>query len=200
MAVRNTYDEGVTLAGVDLDGVDREGLVVDGVGLDDGHVVAVNGEDIVGVARQREKTHTVAESTVSNGTVSTVEGITNRLPCSTVITARSVLSPPAKRPNPLIRVESEPILNVLQLDPVLTPCAGVNLREGSTERSGGVIPIRERDDRGLVVDVVKVRMRVTRVVYDHRAAQTIAVLRRQVTVVPEGACGCGVLAADYGRT
>lgn len=72
MAVRNTYDEGVTLAGVDLDGVDREGLVVDSVGLDDGHVVAVDGEDIVGVAREREKTHTVAESTVSNDATLTI--------------------------------------------------------------------------------------------------------------------------------
>lgn len=51
-----------------------------------------------------------------------------------------------------------------------------------------------------VVDVVQVSARVVRVVHNERTPQTITVLRGQVTVVPEGACGCGVFTADYGRT
>ncbi len=185
------------MSGVNLNRVDHEGLVVDSISLDDGHVVAVDREDIVGVARQREKTHAVAENNVSNSTVLN-KCSTNRLPCSTVITARSVLSPPAKRPNPLIRVASE-VLIVIQLD-LVHSMRCVNLRESSPERSGSVVPISERNDRRLVVDVVEVRMGVIRVVYDHRTPQTIAVLRGQMTMVPERACGCGALAADYGRT
>ena len=38
-----------------------------------------------------------------------------------------------------------------------------------------------------VIDVVERRVRVVGVVHDHRSAETIAVLSRQVAVVPEGA-------------
>jgi hypothetical protein len=39
----------------DLDGVDRQRLVQLAIGLDDGHVVAVNGEGEVGVAGDRDE-------------------------------------------------------------------------------------------------------------------------------------------------
>ena len=55
-----TYDEGVPLACEDLDGVDGERLVVDRVDLDDGHVVAVDGEREVRVARHGDEAEAVA--------------------------------------------------------------------------------------------------------------------------------------------
>ena len=52
-------DERVALACVDLDLVNGEGLVVDRVDLDDRHVVAVDRERVVGVARERGETEAV---------------------------------------------------------------------------------------------------------------------------------------------
>ena len=50
------------------------------------------------------------------------------------------------------------------------------VRETGTQRRGGVVPVRERDDRGLVVNVVEVGVRVVRVVNNEGATETIAVL------------------------
>ena len=54
-----TYDERVPLASKDLDRVDSDGLVVHAVSLNDSHVVAVDREGVVGVARQRNKAEAV---------------------------------------------------------------------------------------------------------------------------------------------
>jgi hypothetical protein len=43
-----------------LDVVDRVSLRVDAIDLDDGHVVAVDGENVVGVARDGNDAETVA--------------------------------------------------------------------------------------------------------------------------------------------
>ena len=51
-----------------------------------------------------------------------------------------------------------------------------------------MVPVRERDDRGLVVNVIEVGVRVVRVVNNEGATKTIAVLSRQMAVVPERAC------------
>lgn len=48
-----------------------------------------------------------------------------------------------------------------------------------------MVPVHERDDRGLVIDVVEIRMGVVRVVDNEGATETVAVLGRQVAVVPE---------------
>ena len=55
-----TYHEGVALRRVDAYLVDaRQGLGVVTVGLNDSHVVIINGEVEVGVARHRDKSETV---------------------------------------------------------------------------------------------------------------------------------------------
>ena len=53
-------DERVALPGEDLDGVDRERRVVDRIGLDDGHGMAVDGEGEVGIAREGDEAEAVA--------------------------------------------------------------------------------------------------------------------------------------------
>ena len=49
----------VALTSVDLDGVDGKGLVVDGVDFNDSHVVTVDGEGEVGVARDGNEAEAV---------------------------------------------------------------------------------------------------------------------------------------------
>ena len=57
---QTTYHEGVALRRVDAYLVDaRQGLGVVTVGLNDSHVVIINGEVEVGVARHRDKSETV---------------------------------------------------------------------------------------------------------------------------------------------
>ena len=58
-------------------------------------------------------------------------------------------------------------------------------REAGTEGRSGVVPVHEGDDSRLVVDIVEVRVRVIGVVDNKGAAEAVAVLRRQVAVVPE---------------
>ena len=53
-------DERVALPCEDLDGVDRERRVVDRIGLDDGHGMAVDGEGEVGIAREGDEAEAVA--------------------------------------------------------------------------------------------------------------------------------------------
>ena len=61
------------------------------------------------------------------------------------------------------------------------------LRELGTESRGGVIPVHESNDGGLVVDIVEVQVRVVGIINDHRSTKTVTILRGQVTVVPESA-------------
>ena len=49
-----------------------------------------------------------------------------------------------------------------------------------------MVPVRQRDNCGLVIDVVEARVRVIRVVHHESATETVTVLRGQVAVVPEG--------------
>ena len=78
-------------------------------------------------------------------------------------------------------------------------------RETSTKCSGSMVPVHQRNHSGFykitmskirtrtkgvrrtVINVVQVEVRVVRVVDDHRTTETIAVLSRQVAVVPESA-------------
>ncbi len=48
-----------------------------------------------------------------------------------------------------------------------------------------MVPVRERDDGRLVVDVIETRVRIVRVVHNERTTETVTVLCRQVAVVPE---------------
>lgn len=54
-----TYNEGITLASKDLDGIDLEGLAVNTIDFNNGHVMIVDGEDMVGLAREGHETETV---------------------------------------------------------------------------------------------------------------------------------------------
>ena len=56
-----------------------------------------------------------------------------------------------------------------------------------------MVPVRKGDHSRVVIDVVERRMRVIGVVDDEGATKTVAVLSRQVAVVPEsaGLVGCG---------
>ncbi len=54
-----TYDEGISLTSVDMNRIDGHRLVADRVRLDDRHVVLVDREDEVRVARERDKAETV---------------------------------------------------------------------------------------------------------------------------------------------
>ena len=56
---RNTYHERVPLSRENLDGVHRDRLRLNPVRLDDGQVMAVDAEDVVRVARQRDKAEAV---------------------------------------------------------------------------------------------------------------------------------------------
>ena len=56
------YNERVTLTSVDLDRVDNDRLVVDRVSLNDRHVVPVDREGEVRVARHRNKAETVTRA------------------------------------------------------------------------------------------------------------------------------------------
>ena len=54
-----TYDERVPHAGEDLKRVDLARLNIDRIGLNDGHIVTVNAEGEVRIARDRNQTETV---------------------------------------------------------------------------------------------------------------------------------------------
>lgn len=60
MCVPSTYHEGVTLSRENLNGVGGDGLCLDTVRLDDGEVMAIDAEHVVGVARQRYQAEAVA--------------------------------------------------------------------------------------------------------------------------------------------
>ena len=62
---RNTYHERVPLSRENLDGVHRDRLRLNPVRLDDGQVMAVDAEDVVRVARQRDKAEAVPKEKVS---------------------------------------------------------------------------------------------------------------------------------------
>ena len=78
-----TYNKGVPLPGEDLDRVDDDRLVVDRISLNDRHVVPVDREREVRVARHRDKTETVtlALSDIDDGEFT---GFTARKPTETV--------------------------------------------------------------------------------------------------------------------
>ena len=57
---RQTYDEGVPLSSENLDLIYSQRLVVDSVDLDNCHIVVVDAELPVGIARNRDKTEPVA--------------------------------------------------------------------------------------------------------------------------------------------
>ncbi len=57
---KGTYNERVPLTGENLDRVHGDGFDVDAVDLDNGEVVALNGKDMVGIAREREQAEAVA--------------------------------------------------------------------------------------------------------------------------------------------
>ena len=50
-----------------------------------------------------------------------------------------------------------------------------------------MVPVRKRDDRRFIVEVVEVQVRVVGIINDHRSTKTVTILRGQVTVVPESA-------------
>ena len=60
MLFEETYDERVPLASVDLDGVDGVRLGVDRVGLDDGQIVVVDAEHVIGIAGHGYEAEAVA--------------------------------------------------------------------------------------------------------------------------------------------
>ena len=64
------------------------------------------------------------------------------------------------------------------------PLMRTDVRELVTERRSDVIPVYEGDHSRLVIDVVHVQVRVLGVVDHHRSTQTIAVLCRNVRMVP----------------
>ena len=51
-----------------------------------------------------------------------------------------------------------------------------------------MVPVGQCDDSRLVVDIVKARMRIVGVVDNESTTKAVAVLGRQMAVVPEGAC------------
>ena len=76
-------DERVALACVDLDFVHGERLVVDGIDLDDGHVVVVDGEGEVGVARNGDEAEAVAFA-LRHGDNGQVDRVTTSVPAKAV--------------------------------------------------------------------------------------------------------------------
>ena len=64
------------------------------------------------------------------------------------------------------------------------PLMRTDLRELITERRSDVIPVYEGDHSRLVIDVVHVQVRVIGVVDYKRTTEAVAVLRRNVRVVP----------------
>ena len=62
---RNTYHERIPLSRENLDGIHGDGLRLNPVRLDDGEVMAVDAEDVVRVARQRDKAEAVPKEKVS---------------------------------------------------------------------------------------------------------------------------------------
>ena len=68
----------------------------------------------------------------------------------------------------------------------------VPVRKGDDRRLCSMISLRAQNikvERSLtIINVIQVRMRVVRIIDDHRTTETIAVLGRQVTVVPERPC------------
>ena len=50
-----------------------------------------------------------------------------------------------------------------------------------------MVPVRQGDDGGVIVNIVITEVGVIRIVNDQRSAETVAVLGRQMTVVPERA-------------
>ncbi len=55
-----TYDERIPLGGEDLDRIDRDRVMVHAVDLDDPHVMVVDGERVVRVARNVDQPHTIS--------------------------------------------------------------------------------------------------------------------------------------------
>lgn len=55
------YHEGVPLTGEDLDGINRQCVVVNAIDLNNCHVVAINGERVIGIARDGYKTETISK-------------------------------------------------------------------------------------------------------------------------------------------
>ena len=88
-------------------------LGVDGVSLNDGHVVAINAEGIERITRERDETETVAVDSdylFSGQATFRQMSHTHRFPCVTLMTERSPVPVVADRPNPLMSVESAPSL------------------------------------------------------------------------------------------
>ena len=55
----DTYHEGITLSGEDLDRVNGQCLCVDAIDFDDGHGMVIDGENVVGVAGDRDQTESI---------------------------------------------------------------------------------------------------------------------------------------------
>ena len=108
------------------------------------------------------------------------------MPWVTVITESSAAAPLslAVRPLPLMSVESPPKL--LKSKDGNTPIAWQEYaRESRAKTGSSVVPLSQGNDGALIVDIVEVRVRVLRIVDNHRTTQTVTVLRGQVAVVPE---------------
>lgn len=125
-------------------------------------------------------------------------------PASTVMTESSEREPPAKRPRPLIRVESAVLQqsstshsNNSDID---------SLREGRSQSRSDVVPISKSDNSCVwtplsaphvspisklsltIIDIVEIRLGIVRVVNYEWSSETITVLSLKMTVIPESTC------------
>ena len=178
-------DERVALAGEDPDGVDRERLVVDGVGLNDGHVVAVDGELEVRVARHRDEAEAVALALGDGDDSEFGRGATG-VPAKSIDEDRVGTKPAL----PLVYGsrqywERTHRILVLILVAVWYQSARVMMVDSASPSVRGQGMGVEEDLT--IVNVIQIRMRVVRVVHNHGSAQAITILSGQMAVVPERA-------------
>ena len=194
-----THHEGVPLARKDLNLVNRVRLTVDAIDFDDGHVVVVDGKHEIGITGHRDQSDAIPEHKVNFVNVSAYG-------------AHSIKDSPLAKLN----VDHREVRSgTVRITALTIDQRGIELWWNTywLLLCQDVVPVGQSDDgavyradwrdknksfklertlnmrvRHTIIDIVAVCVGIVRVVNNQGTPESIAVLSRQVTVVPVRPC------------